>query len=63
MLVLKFGERWRVERARFSSFVCKSMFPGVFLTVLHSQFINVGNLRFVISLLKQISNEDFGSKS
>jgi hypothetical protein len=63
MLVLNSSERWRVERARFSSFVCISTFFSVSLTVLQSQFINIGSLRFVISLLKQISSEDFGSKS
>jgi hypothetical protein len=52
MLVQNFSERWRVERARISSFVCKSMFSGVSLTVLQLQFINIGSLRFVISLLK-----------
>jgi hypothetical protein len=63
MLVLNSSERWRVVRARFSSFVCKSMFSGVSLTVLQSQFINIGSLRFVINLFKQVSSEDFGRKS
>jgi hypothetical protein len=63
MLVLNSSERWRVERARFSRLVCKSVFSGVSLTVLRSQFINIGSLRFVIGLLKQISSEDFASKS
>jgi hypothetical protein len=63
MLVLNSIERWRVERARFSSFVRKSMFYGVSVTILQLQFINCGSLRSVISLLKQISSEDFGSKS
>jgi hypothetical protein len=39
------------------------MFSGVSLTVLQLQFINIGSLRYVISLLKQISSEDFVSKS
>jgi hypothetical protein len=34
-----------------------------FLAVLQSQFTNIGSLRFVISLLKQVTSEDFGSKS
>jgi hypothetical protein len=63
MLVLNSSERWRVERVRFSSFVWKSMFSGVYLSILELQFISIINLRFVISLLKQISSEDFGSKS
>jgi hypothetical protein len=63
MLVLSSSERWRLDRAQFSSFVCKSMFSGVYLIVLQSQFINTGNLGFVIGLLKQISSENFGSKS
>jgi hypothetical protein len=63
VLVLNSSERWRVMRERLSSFVCKSMFSGVSLTILESQFINTGSLGFVISLLKQISSEDFGSKS
>jgi hypothetical protein len=63
MLVLNFSERWRVERPRFASFVCKSKFSGVYLMVLQSRFMNIGSLSFVISLLKEISSEDFGSKS
>jgi hypothetical protein len=63
MLVLNFSERWRVDRARFSSFVCKSMFSGVSLTVLQLQFISIDSLKLVISLLEQIFSEDFGSKS
>jgi hypothetical protein len=30
MLVLNSSERWRVERERFSSFVCRSIFCSVF---------------------------------
>jgi hypothetical protein len=63
MLVLNYSVRWRVEIVRLSSFVCRSVFSGVSITVLQSQFINIGSLRFVVSLLKQISSEDFGSKS
>jgi hypothetical protein len=63
MLVLNSSERWRVERARFSSFVCKSVFSGVSLAILQSQYINIISLRFVISLLKQMSSDDFGGKS
>jgi hypothetical protein len=63
MLVLNSSERWRVVRAQFSSFVCKSMFSGISLTALQLHFINTGILRFVISLFKRISSEDFGSKS
>jgi hypothetical protein len=65
MLVLNSSARWRVVRARFSSFVCKKkiMFSGVSLTILQRQLISIGSLRFVISLLKQIPSEDFGSKS
>jgi hypothetical protein len=37
MLVLNCSERWRAERARFSSFVCKNMFSGASLKVLESQ--------------------------
>jgi hypothetical protein len=39
------------------------MFCGVSLSVLQSHFINTVGLTFVISLLKQISSEDIGSKS
>jgi hypothetical protein len=61
MLALNSSERWRVERAWSSSFVCEGyFFCGVSLTVLQSRFII---LRFTISLLKHISSEDFGSKS
>jgi hypothetical protein len=63
MLVLNSSERWRVERARFSSFVCKSVFSGVSLMILQSQFINIGSLRFVIGVLKQISSGGFESQS
>jgi hypothetical protein len=34
-----------------------------FLTTLQSEFINIGNLKFLISLLKQVSCEDIGWKS
>jgi hypothetical protein len=47
----------------FSSFLGERMFSGVSITVLHSQVISTGSLRYVISLLKQTSSEDFGSKS
>jgi hypothetical protein len=57
MLVPNSSERWRVT-ARFSSFVCKCMFSGVSFTILQSRVINIASLRFVISLLKQISNGD-----
>jgi hypothetical protein len=57
MLVLNSSVRWRVERGRCSSFVCKSEFSDVSLTVLQSQFISIGSLRFVISLLKQVSGD------
>jgi hypothetical protein len=63
MLVLNSSEKWRIVRARFSSFVCKSMVSGVSLTALESQFISIGSVRVVIIFLKQISSEDFGSKS
>jgi hypothetical protein len=63
ILVLNCSERWRVEKAWFSRFACKSLFSGVSLTVLQSQLINIDSLRFVISLLRQVSSEDFGSKS
>jgi hypothetical protein len=43
--------------------VRKSMFSDVSLTTLQPQFINIISLRIAISLLKQISNEYFGSKS
>jgi hypothetical protein len=57
---VKDGVLW--ERG-VSSFVCESMFSSVSLTILQSQFINIISPRFVISLLKQISSEEFGSKS
>jgi hypothetical protein len=63
MLELSFSEIWRVERVRLSSFVLISMFSGVSVTVLQLQLISIISLRFVISLLKQISSEDFVSKS
>jgi hypothetical protein len=63
MLALNSSERWRVERARFSSFVCKSKFSDVSLMVFQLQFVSIGSLRFVINILKQISSEDFGSES
>jgi hypothetical protein len=63
MLVLNCSEVWRVVKAQFSSFMCKSMFYGVSLTVLQSQFLHIGSPIFVISLLKQISSEGFGSRN
>jgi hypothetical protein len=36
ILVLKSSEKWRVERAQFSSFVCKSMLPAVLQFYSHS---------------------------
>jgi hypothetical protein len=38
MLALSSNEKWRVEKSRFSRFVCKSTFPGVSLEVLQSHF-------------------------
>jgi hypothetical protein len=63
MLILNSSVKGRVEKARFSSFVGKSTFSGVSLRILELQFIRSGSLTSVISLLKQISSEDFGSKS
>jgi hypothetical protein len=63
MLVFSSSERWRVVRACFSSFVCKSTFSGVSLTILLSQLMYIISLIFVIILMKQLSSEDFGSKS
>jgi hypothetical protein len=63
MLVLHSSERWPVEGARFLSFVCKSVFYGISVTILQSLFIYIISLQFVNSLLKQISSEGFGSKS
>jgi hypothetical protein len=62
MLVLYFSERWRVERALFPSFVWKSMFLGVSLTILQLQFISIISSKFVISILKHIFSEDCASK-
>jgi hypothetical protein len=39
------------------------MLSGVYLTILQLQFINITRLKLVISILKQILTEDFGSKS
>jgi hypothetical protein len=39
-----FIEKWRVVEARFSSFVGKSVFSVVSLTVLQFHFINTGDL-------------------
>jgi hypothetical protein len=47
----------------FQALYAKNIFSGVSFMVLQSQFINIGSLRFVIILLKQISSEDFRSKS
>jgi hypothetical protein len=41
----------------------QSMFSGVSLKILQSQFINIVSLGNAISLLKQISSEGSGSKS
>jgi hypothetical protein len=62
MLVLNSNERWRVERVRFSNFVCKSMLSGVPFTLFQLQFIIMGSIRFVVILSKEISSEDFESK-
>jgi hypothetical protein len=43
--------------------VGKSVFSVVSLTVLQFHFINTGDLWYLNGLLKQISSEDFGSKS
>jgi hypothetical protein len=51
-----------LEERSFKSFVCKMVFSGVALSV-ESHFINITSPRFVISLLKQISCEEFGRKS
>lgn len=58
MLVLNPGKRWRVDRGRLTSFVCKIMFSAISPTILKSQFISIGT-----RLLKRISSEDFASKS
>jgi hypothetical protein len=63
MLVLNFSGKWRVEKERVSSFVCKRRFSAVSLVVLQSQFISIDSLRLVIGLSEQISSEDLGSKS
>jgi hypothetical protein len=51
MLALNSSERWRVESVRFSSFVRKSMFSGVSLTILLSQFISIISLTREVSLV------------
>jgi hypothetical protein len=61
MLVVNSSGIRRVEKARFSSFVRKVFSCGS-LTVLQSQFINIGRPKFVIILLKHVSSEGFGSK-
>jgi hypothetical protein len=63
MLVLSSSARWRVGSARFTCFVCKSLFCGVSVTDLQRRLFRIGSLRFVIGVLKQISSEDFQSKS
>jgi hypothetical protein len=52
----------RCENAGFKLCV-QSMFSGVSVKIFQSQFISIDSQRFVINLSKQISSEDFGSKS
>lgn len=49
--------------ARFSRFMSRSMFSGASFAIIQSQLISIDSLKCLISLLKQISTEDFGSKS
>lgn len=49
MLVPNCSERWRLEKVRFTSFVCGIVLSRVPLTFLQSQFINIGSLGYVIS--------------
>lgn len=62
MLVINSSEKWRVQGERVPSFVYRIVFSGVSLMVLQSQFIGIGSSRFVISLLKEVSRENVGSK-
>jgi hypothetical protein len=53
----------REREDHFQALWAKSVFSGVSLTILMSSFISIVSLEFVISLLKHVSSEDFGSKS
>jgi hypothetical protein len=50
MFVLE--SRWGAEGSRFLSFVCRTVFCGVSLTILRRLFINIISPRSVISLLQ-----------
>jgi hypothetical protein len=52
-----------LRKCGFQALCAKVCVSGVSLTVLRPQFINTGSLKFVFSLLKQVSSEDLGSKS
>lgn len=62
MLVLYSGEKMEGSCGRFTSSVCECLFCSVFSYTFTVTVNQHSSVRFVISVLKRISSEDFESK-